>query len=83
VHEPDVLLLDEPTASLDPLSVQRIEELIWTLRAEITVIMVTHNMQQAARVADDTAFLLDGRLVEIAPTEVLFTRRPTRAPRRT
>ena len=73
VHEPDVLLLDEPTASLDPLSVQRIEELIWALRAEITVVVVTHNMQQAARVADHTAFLLDGRLVEVAPTDVLFT----------
>ena len=71
--EPDVLLLDEPTASLDPLSVQRVEELLYALRAEITVVVVTHNMQQAARIADRTAFLLDGRLVEVAPTDALFT----------
>ncbi len=72
-HEPEVLLLDEPTASLDPLSVQKIEELLWTLRAELTVGIVTHNMQQAARIADRTAFLLDGRLVELGATDALFT----------
>jgi phosphate transport system ATP-binding protein len=71
--EPEVLLLDEPTASLDPLSVQKIEELLWSLRAELTVGIVTHNMQQAARIADRTAFLLDGRLVEVAATDALFT----------
>ena len=71
--EPEVLLLDEPTASLDPLSTQRIEELIWELRREMTVAIVTHNMQQAARVSDRTAFFLAGELVEVAPTERLFT----------
>ena len=71
--EPGVLLLDEPTASLDPLSTQRIEELIWELRREMTVAIVTHNMQQAARVSDRTAFFLLGELVEVAPTERLFT----------
>ena len=73
IHEPEVLLLDEPTASLDPLSVQRIEELLYALRAEITVVVVTHNLQQAARISDRTAFLLDGRLIEVGATEALFT----------
>ena len=73
VHEPEVLLLDEPTASLDPLSVQRIEELLYALRAELTVVIVTHNLQQAARISDHTAFLLDGRLVELATSDALFT----------
>jgi phosphate transport system ATP-binding protein len=73
VHEPEVLLLDEPTASLDPLSVQRIEELLYALRAELTVVIVTHNLQQAARIADQTAFLLDGRLIELGPSDALFT----------
>ena len=71
--EPDVLLLDEPTASLDPLSTQKVEELVYELRSEVTVIIVTHNMQQAARVSDRTAFLLGGELVEVSPTSVLFT----------
>jgi phosphate transport system ATP-binding protein len=71
--EPDVLLLDEPTASLDPLSTQKIEELVYELRSEITVIIVTHNMQQAARVSDRTAFMLSGELVEISPTSAMFT----------
>jgi phosphate transport system ATP-binding protein len=70
---PDVLLLDEPTAALDPISGQKVEELVYALRAEITVVVVTHNLQQAARVADDTAFLLDGRLVEAGPSDALFT----------
>ncbi len=73
VHEPEVLLLDEPTASLDPLSVQRIEELLYALRAELTVVIVTHNLQQAARISDQTAFLLDGRLVEVGASDALFT----------
>jgi phosphate transport system ATP-binding protein len=72
IHEPQVLLLDEPTASLDPLSVQRIEELLYVLRGEIAVVVVTHNLQQAARISDRTAFLLDGALVECAPTDRLF-----------
>ncbi len=71
--EPEVLLLDEPTASLDPISTQRIEELVHELRREITVVIVTHNMQQAARVSDRTAFFLAGELVEVAPTGALFT----------
>ena len=71
--EPSVLLLDEPTASLDPLSTQKIEELVYELRNEVTLVIVTHNMQQAARVSDRTAFLLAGELVEISPTSQLFT----------
>lgn len=71
--QPDVLLLDEPTASLDPMGTQRIEELLYDLRDTVTVIMVTHNMQQAARISDVTAFLLDGRIIECAPTRQLFT----------
>lgn len=70
---PAVLLLDEPTASLDPQSAQRIEELMHELRQEITVVVVTHNMQQAARVSDRTAFMLYGDLVEITDTRTLFT----------
>ncbi|MHB1096709.1 MAG: phosphate ABC transporter ATP-binding protein [Gemmatimonadaceae bacterium] len=70
---PRVLLLDEPTAALDPLSVQRIEELVYELRNRTTVVIVTHNMQQAARVSDDTAFVLQGELVELSPTSQLFT----------
>ena len=71
--EPDVLLLDEPTASLDPISTQRVEELVYELRSEITVVIVTHNMQQAARVSDRTAFMLAGELIEVTPTSQLFT----------
>ena len=71
--EPDVLLLDEPTASLDPLSTQKVEELVWELRSDIAVVIVTHNMQQAARVSDFTAFFLHGELVEFSPTAEIFT----------
>lgn len=70
---PSVILLDEPTASLDPLSTQKIEELVHQLRGHVTVIIVTHNMQQAARVSDRTAFMLLGELVENAPTSEMFT----------
>ncbi|MHB1225859.1 MAG: phosphate ABC transporter ATP-binding protein PstB [Gemmatimonadaceae bacterium] len=70
---PSVLLLDEPTASLDPISTQAIEELVYELRREVTVVIVTHNMQQAARVSDRTAFMLAGELVEVAPSSILFT----------
>jgi phosphate transport system ATP-binding protein len=70
---PTVLLLDEPTASLDPLSTQRVEELVYELRSDVTIIIVTHNMQQAARIADRTAFMLAGELVEYAPTNAMFT----------
>ena len=71
--QPKVLLLDEPTASLDPLSTQKVEELVYELRRSVTVVIVTHNMQQAARVSDRTAFMLAGELVEVAPTKTLFT----------
>jgi phosphate transport system ATP-binding protein len=70
---PHVLLLDEPTASLDPLSTQKVEELVYELRSSMTVVIVTHNMQQAARVSDRTAFMLTGELVEAAPTRSVFT----------
>jgi phosphate transport system ATP-binding protein len=70
---PRVLLLDEPTASLDPISTQKVEELVYELRTDMTVIIVTHNMQQAARVSDRTAFLLSGELVEVTSTSKLFT----------
>jgi phosphate transport system ATP-binding protein len=70
---PTVLLLDEPTASLDPLSTQRVEELVYELRSDVTIIIVTHNMQQAARIADRTAFMLAGELVEYAATNAMFT----------
>jgi phosphate transport system ATP-binding protein len=70
---PHVLLLDEPTASLDPLSTQKVEELVYELRKSMTVVIVTHNMQQAARVSDRTVFMLAGELVETAPTRTMFT----------
>jgi len=70
---PRIILLDEPTASLDPLSTQTIEELVYELRQTIAVVIVTHNMQQAARVSDRTAFMLNGELLEVAPTTTLFT----------
>ena len=71
--EPEVLLMDEPCSALDPISTARIEDLIHTLRERYTVVIVTHNMQQAARVSDRTAFFLSGKIVEEADTEVLFT----------
>lgn len=71
--KPRVLLLDEPTASLDPISTQKVEELVYELRSDMTVVIVTHNMQQAARVSDRTAFMLSGELIEVAPTSRLFT----------
>jgi phosphate transport system ATP-binding protein len=68
-----VLLLDEPTASLDPLSTQKVEELVYDLRTTVTVVIITHNLQQAARVSDSTAFLLMGELIEFASTSEMFT----------
>ncbi|MEO8194816.1 MAG: phosphate ABC transporter ATP-binding protein [Gemmatimonadales bacterium] len=70
---PRAILLDEPTASLDPLSTQTIEELVYELKETIGVVIVTHNMQQAARVSDRTAFMLAGELIEMAETRALFT----------
>lgn len=71
--EPDVLLLDEPASALDPISTLRIEELIYELKTRYTILIVTHNMQQAARVSDMTAFMNLGRLVEFGETDTLFT----------
>jgi phosphate transport system ATP-binding protein len=71
--EPEVLLMDEPCSALDPVATARIEDLIHSLRDEYTIVIVTHNMQQAARVSQQTAFFLSGELVEMAPTEALFT----------
>lgn len=71
--KPDVLLLDEPTSALDPIATGRIEQLIEELKHDFTIVIVTHNMQQAARVSDRTAFMYMGELVEYAPTEKIFT----------
>jgi phosphate transport system ATP-binding protein len=71
--EPEVILMDEPASALDPISTLKIEELVQELKSRVTIIIVTHNMQQAARVADSTAFMLDGELVEVGPTEKIFT----------
>ncbi len=70
---PDVILLDEPTASLDPQGTQRIEELLFELKRDFTIIIVTHNMQQAARVSDTTTFFYLGTMVETGPTRQIFT----------
>jgi phosphate transport system ATP-binding protein len=72
--QPEAILMDEPASALDPASTLRIEELIDKLKTEYTVIIVTHNMQQATRVADDTVFMLDGDVVEAGPTDVIFNR---------
>lgn len=72
--EPDVVLMDEPTSALDPVATQKIEDLIRMLKRKFTIVIVTHNMQQAARVSDTTAFFLNGEVVEMGETEVLFTR---------
>ena len=71
--EPEVLLMDEPASALDPVSTAKIEELMVDLKKNYTIVIVTHNMQQAARVSDTTAFLLNGHLVEFNPTPHLFT----------
>lgn len=72
--EPRVLLMDEPTSSLDPQSTNRIEELIHTLKNQVTIVIVTHNMQQAARVSDRTAFFYLGSLIEVDKTDTIFTK---------
>jgi phosphate transport system ATP-binding protein len=71
---PEVILMDEPCSALDPIATLKIEELIAELKQRVTIVIVTHNMQQAARVADRTAFMLDGRLVEVGPTQEIFTK---------
>jgi phosphate transport system ATP-binding protein len=72
--DPEVLLMDEPASALDPKSTQAIETLIGELKREYTIVIVTHNMQQAARVSDRTAFFYEGHLVEAGPTEQVFTK---------
>ncbi len=71
--KPHVLLMDEPCSALDPAATARIEDLVSSLRQELTVVLVTHNLQQAGRASDHTAFLLDGELIECGPTELVFT----------
>jgi phosphate transport system ATP-binding protein len=71
--DPEVLLLDEPCSALDPVTTAKIEELLFQLKDSCTIVIVTHNMQQAARTSDFTAFLLDGKLIEFNPTSQLFT----------
>jgi phosphate transport system ATP-binding protein len=71
--EPEVILMDEPCSALDPIATLKIEELIDQLKTRVTIVIVTHNMQQAARVADRTAFMLSGALVEVGPTQSIFT----------
>jgi phosphate transport system ATP-binding protein len=72
--QPDVLLMDEPASALDPASTARIEDLIFELRSTYTIVIVTHNMQQAARVSDMTAFFYQGKLIEAGPTDTMYTR---------
>jgi len=71
--EPKVILFDEPTSALDPISTAKIEDLIVQLKDKVTIVIVTHNMQQAARISDFTAFMYMGELVEVGPTEKIFT----------
>jgi len=72
--EPEVLLMDEPCSALDPIATEHIEELMRQLKEKYTIVIVTHNMQQAARVSDHTAYFYLGRLVEIGPTTSIFTK---------
>ncbi len=71
--KPDVILMDEPASALDPIATQKIEELVVKLKQDYTIVIVTHNMQQAARVSDKTAFFMLGKLVEVNPTQKMFT----------
>ena len=72
-NDPEVLLLDEPASALDPIATQKIEELVYELKRELTIVIVTHNLQQAARISDRTAFFYLGKLVEVGGTQRLFT----------
>jgi len=72
--DPEVILMDEPCSALDPIATLRIEELIDELKTRVTIVIVTHNMQQAARVADRTAFMLAGEVVEVGSTDEMFTK---------
>ncbi|WP_432420102.1 phosphate ABC transporter ATP-binding protein PstB [Neobacillus sedimentimangrovi] len=71
--EPDVILMDEPTSALDPISTLKVEELVMELKKEYSIIIVTHNMQQAARISNKTAFFLNGEVIEFAPTSKIFS----------
>ena len=71
--EPEILIMDEPTSALDPISTSKIEDLALSLRDKYTIIMVTHNMQQAARIADKTAFFLLGEVIEFDDTDKIFS----------
>ncbi len=71
--QPEVLLMDEPTSALDPISTAKIEELVLTLKDDYTIVIVTHNMQQAARISDQTVFFLNGEIIEYGDTEQLFS----------
>lgn len=71
--EPEVLLFDEPTSALDPISTSKIEDLVMQLKQDVTIIIVTHNMQQAARISDETGFLMLGEIIEFGATEKIFT----------
>jgi phosphate transport system ATP-binding protein len=72
--QPEVILMDEPASALDPIATQKIEDLIQKLKKKYTIVIVTHNMQQAARVSDITAFFYLGKLIEVNETALLFTR---------
>ncbi len=72
--EPEIVLFDEPCSALDPVATEKIEELLYQLKTRYTIVIVTHNMQQAARVSDTTGFLLMGELIEVGPTGTMFTR---------
>jgi phosphate transport system ATP-binding protein len=72
--EPEILLMDEPTSAIDPIATTKIEELITTLKSKYTIVIVTHNMQQAARISDNTAFFYQGRIIEFDTTQNIFTR---------
>jgi len=76
--DPEVLLMDEPASALDPKSTAKIEDLIDDLKRQYTIVIVTHNMQQAARVSDFTAFFYEGRIVEYGPTQQIFTKPNTK-----
>ena len=72
-NEPEVILMDEPTSALDPISTNKIEDLVHDLKSKYTVVIVTHNMQQAARISDKTAFFYEGVVVEFDETETIFS----------
>jgi phosphate transport system ATP-binding protein len=72
--EPDVVLMDEPTSALDPVATMKVEDLVGELKQYYTIVIVTHNMQQAARISDKTAFFLTGEMIEAGPTEIIFTK---------